>query len=99
MHALGAFEPDGRLVGIVHYIFHRSTRTPSTTCYLQDLFTSPEARGRGAGRALIEAVYGRAREDGAAGVYWLTQDGNTTARTLYDTLATHPGFTVYRTTF
>ena len=95
MHALGAFEASA-LVGIVHYLFHRTTWTPADTCYLQDLFTAPAARGKGAGRALIEAVYERAREAGATRVYWLTQDGNATARALYDTLADHPGFTVYR---
>lgn len=99
MHVLGAFgELDGmeRLLGIVHYLFHRTTWTPGDNCYLQDLFTTPEARGRGVGRALIEAVYARAKEAGAARVYWLTQNHNTTARALYDTLADHPGFTVYR---
>lgn len=96
MHVLGAFGEDGRLLGIVHYIFHRSTWTPGNYCYLQDLFTIPEARGQGAGRALIEAVYGKAREAGASRVYWLTQDGNATARALYDQVADHPGFTQYR---
>lgn len=95
MHALGAFDADA-LVGIVHYLFHRTTWTPANTCYLQDLFTAPASRGKGAGRALIEAVYERAREAGAARVYWLTQDGNATARALYDKLADHPGLTVYR---
>ena len=103
MHVLGAFGPgdDGgeRLLGIVHYIFHRSTWTPGNYCYLQDLFTIPEARGRGAGRALIEAVYDKAREAGASRVYWLTQDGNATARALYDKVADHPGFTQYRKLF
>lgn len=96
MHVLGAFDQDGRLLGIVHYIFHRSTWTPGNYCYLQDLFTIPEARGKGAGRALIEAVYEKAKAAGASRVHWLTQDGNATARALYDQVADHPGFTQYR---
>lgn len=100
MHVLGAFGSgaDGaeRLLGIVHYLYHRTTWTPGDNCYLQDLFTVPDARGKGAGRALIEAVYAKAKAAGAARVYWLTQDDNATARALYDKLADHPGFTVYR---
>lgn len=100
LHALGAFlGRTGPLVGIVHMTFHRSTWTPGDYCYLQDLFTTEEARGKGVGRALIEAVYGRALEAGASRVYWLTQDDNATARRLYDQVADHPGFTVYRKTF
>ncbi|MCA3840747.1 GNAT family N-acetyltransferase, partial [Burkholderia sp.] len=70
--------------------------TEGPYCYLQDLYTSPDARGQGAGGALIEAVYERAREAGASRVYWLTHETNTTARALYDKLANNGGFIQYR---
>ena len=90
---------DGKLLGIVHYIYHRSCWTIGNYCYLQDLFVAEEARGRGLGRALIEAVYQEARAAGASRVYWLTHETNTTARGVYDTLADRPGFIQYRKIF
>lgn len=89
-------EAQSRLLGLVHYLFHRSTIQIAPTCYLQDLYTVEEARGRGVGRALIEAVYQRAREAGAPRVYWLTHETNHTAMQLYDKLAEKSGFVVYR---
>ena len=89
-------ERDGTLVGLVHYIYHRSTTFLGPTCYLQDLFTAAEARGRGVGRALIEAVYGRAKAAGCPRVYWLTHETNTTAMRLYDAVAEKSGFVQYR---
>lgn len=89
-------ELEGRLVGLVHYIFHRSTILIAPTCYLQDLFTSEAARGRGVATALIEAVYAKAREAGCPRVYWMTHETNQTAMRLYDKLAERSGFLQYR---
>ena len=95
VHALVA-ERDGHLIGLTHYLYHRSTTMLGPTCYLQDLFTSEAARGGGVGRALINGVYDAARRAGCPRVYWHTHETNATARTLYDKVADHPGFILYR---
>lgn len=95
VHGLVAVDEHGNLLGLVHYLFHRSTTRIEPTCYLQDLFTTPNARGRGVGRALIEAVYTAVREAGGKRVYWQTHTANAAARALYDTLARNDGFIVY----
>jgi GNAT superfamily N-acetyltransferase len=74
-------------MGLTHYLFHRHGWKVENVCYLQDLYVSPDARGTGLGRRLIEAVYAAADEAGAPGVYWLTQEFNATARVLYDRVA------------
>jgi GNAT superfamily N-acetyltransferase len=98
MHLLGGYV-DEKLLGIVHYIYHRSCWTVGDYCYLQDLFVAEAARGHGLGRALIEAVYDEARSAGASRVHWLTMEDNATARALYDTLADRSGFIQYRKLF
>jgi GNAT superfamily N-acetyltransferase len=88
-------EREGKLVGLTHYLYHRSTTRIELTCYLQDLFTSPALRGQGIGRAPIEGVYQEARTGGITRVYWQTHQSNTAGRMLYDKVATNHGFIVY----
>jgi GNAT superfamily N-acetyltransferase len=94
VHAFVA-EESGGIVGLTHYLFHRSTTRLQNVCYLQDLFTVPHLRGLGIGRHLIEAVYDAARTAGSSRVYWLTQTSNQAGRALYDKVAEHTGFIVY----
>lgn len=89
-------ERDGEIIGIVHCLPHASTWSLEGYCYLEDLFVDPEARGTGAGRGLIEAVYAEADRRGLGRVYWHTQEGNHRARRLYDTVATLSDFVQYR---
>ena len=96
VHALVA-EREGQLVGLVHYLFHRSTTRIEPTCYLQDLFTQSSERGRGVGRQLIQGVYDAVRRAGGQRVYWQTHTTNAAGRTLYDKVAKHEGFIVYAT--
>jgi GNAT superfamily N-acetyltransferase len=98
VHALVA-ETDGQLLGLTHYLFHRSTISIAPVCYLQDLFTSEAARGKGVGRALINGVYEQAKLAGANRVYWQTHETNHTAMQLYDKVAERSGFLVYRKLF
>jgi GNAT superfamily N-acetyltransferase len=87
---------DGRAVGLVHWIRHRSCWTVGDYVYLQDLFVAPDARGKGVGRHLIEHVYAAARQAGCARVYWLTHETNRDAMILYDRVAERSGFVQYR---
>jgi GNAT superfamily N-acetyltransferase len=98
----GEYEPrgflallDGKPVGLVHFMDHRTTWTVANNCYLQDLFTAPEARGAGVGAALIDAVQKSAAERGVTNVYWMTHETNATARRLYDRVAKKTGFIKY----
>ena len=86
---------EGKLVGLTHYLYHRSTTRLELTCYLQDLFTQESERGRGVGRLLIEGVYREAKAVGIKRVYWQTHETNAAGRLLYDKVAKHAGFIVY----
>jgi GNAT superfamily N-acetyltransferase len=95
VHALVA-DSNGQLLGLTHYLFHRSTIFIEPICYLQDLFTIETARGKGVGRALIHAVYEQAHRAGSPRVYWQTHETNSTAMRLYNQVAERSGFIVYR---
>ena len=98
----GEFEPkgliallDGKAVGLTHYLYHRSGWSIVNNCYLQDLFSDPEVRGKGVGASLIEAVRQAAGKLGVTNVYWMTHESNETARKLYDRVARKTGFIEY----
>lgn len=95
MHALVAVK-DEKLVGLAHFLYHRSTIQVGPSCYLQDLFTAPSVRGQGVARSLIERVYVEAAAAGSPRVYWQTHETNTTAMRLYDKIAERSGFIVFR---
>ena len=96
MHAFIALK-EGAILGLVHFLYHRSMIMVEPICYLSDLFTVPAARGLGVGRALIGAVYAEAKTAGASRVYWQTHASNAAARSLYDKVSAHYGSIVYRT--
>jgi len=89
----------GKVVGIAHYLYHRSCWTIGDYCYLQDLFVAADARGKGAGTELVKQVEKIARRNGVSPIYWLTKEDNVSARALYDKLADRSGFIQYRKLF
>ena len=87
---------DGKAVGMVHFIYHRSNWSIANACYLQDLLVASEQRGTGLGRLLIEHVYATAQANDCDKVHWLTHETNTTAIQLYERIAERPGYIQFR---
>ncbi len=98
VHGLGARDSSGRLMGIVHFLYHEDTWSTARACYLQDLYVDPSLRGTGCGRRLVEAVASASEQAGANPPYWLTHESNAVARRLYDRLAQNQGFIQYQYT-
>lgn len=87
---------DGKIVGLVHYVFHRSTWAESNYCYLEDLFVSEEVRGQHIGKQLIEYVQKKAQKNHASRLYWHTHETNLRGQRLYDWVAKKSGMIEYR---
>ncbi|WP_449430521.1 N-acetyltransferase family protein [Pseudomonas putida] len=87
---------DGKAVGMVNWIYHRSNWSVENSCYLQDLYVDDTQRGLGIGRQLIEHVYATAKADSCIKVHWLTHESNATAISLYQQVAERPGFIQFR---
>lgn len=89
-------EQEDQLAGFAHLVLHLTTWATHPTCYLEDLYVARPWRGGDVARRLVEAVYAFADGFGYASVYWLTQEYNGTAGSLYDTLAHRTSFVVYQ---
>lgn len=87
---------DGKIVGLVHYLFHRSTWADTDYCYLEDLFVSEALRGQQIGKQLIEYVQQQARKRHSAHLYWHTHETNLRGQRLYDWVARKSGMIEYR---
>lgn len=95
VYAIAAEDRGGRVVGIANYILHENTWTRTSVCYLEDLFVEPDVRGTGAGRALLDWLVAETRARGWSRLYWMTKEGNATARRLYDRYTRSDGFVRY----
>lgn len=88
-------EAGGAVVGFATYVVHPYTWSTKQACYLEDLFVSEALRGRGIGRALIQALVDRAPAEGWGRIYWNTQEDNVAARALYDRFTPRDAFVRY----
>lgn len=87
---------NGKIVGLVHYLFHRSTWAESNYCYLEDLFVSEDVRGQHIGKQLIEYVQQQAKKHHTSRLYWHTHETNLRGQRLYDWVAKKSGMIEYQ---
>jgi GNAT superfamily N-acetyltransferase len=86
------------VLGFAIHQHHPSTWVMGDDCYLEDLFVSADARGKGVGRALLQDLADYARSQGWKRLYWNTEASNDTARKLYDSFTADDGHIRYRMT-
>ena len=88
-------EADGHILGIAHYRAFPRPSTGTVGIWLDDLFTDPDARGRGVARALIERLTRIAGAEGRSVVRWITAKDNDQAQALYDQIAVRTNWVTY----
>ena len=91
-----AVDEADRPIGLMHLVFHPSTWSAGNYCYIEDLFVERVRRGGNVAHALFTEAYRIADERGVERVYWLTQEFNAPARSLYDTIGRRTSFIVYQ---
>lgn len=85
----------GRVVGLAHYRPYSRPSTASVGIFLDDLFTAPDARGRGIAHALLAELSALAEREGCSVVRWITADDNARARRVYDSVADATAWVTY----
>lgn len=90
-------EQAGQLIGLAHYFWTPSTWQQNQDLYLEDLFVSPEVRGNGVGKKLIEELIRICKNAGGSKVHWQTHFTNKTAIGLYEKLGKQSEFIVFET--
>jgi GNAT superfamily N-acetyltransferase len=88
-------EIDGTVVGFGHMRTHWDTFSGGRAWYLDDLFTSPAARGYGVGTAIINALRAHADANGGGTISWITAEDNVTAQNVYNKIATRKTWVTY----
>ena len=84
-------EAGGRPVGFALWFYNYSTFEGGFGLYLEDVFVIPEARGTGAGTALMRRLARRCRDEGLTRLEWQVLDWNAPAIAFYDRLGATEG--------